>query len=86
METHTRPSKHLLELSMAEAEIMTEEWRGYLCLPLRIASIFEKNLYRSGQRQRKALSAPTQRNTLRDQNPKGQLWLWAALLFWCPLG
>lgn len=80
METHTRPSKHLLELSMAEAEIMTVEWRGYLCLPLRIASIFEKkNLYRFGQRKRKALSAPTQRNTLRDQNPKGQLWLWAAL-------
>lgn len=45
METHTRPSKHLLELSMAEAEIMTVEWRGYLCLPLRIASIFEKKTF-----------------------------------------
>lgn len=38
-----------------------------------------KRLYRFGQREREALSAPTQRNTLRDQNPKGQLWLWAVL-------
>lgn len=43
MEAHTRPSKHLLELSMAEAEVMTMEWRGYLCLPLRITSIFGKS-------------------------------------------
>lgn len=27
------------------------------------------------------LSAPTQRNTLRDQNPKGQLCLWAVLYY-----
>lgn len=38
-----------------------------------------KKLYRFGQRRMKALSAPTQRNTLRDQNPKGQLWPWAVL-------
>lgn len=36
-------SKHLLELSMAEAEVMTMEWGGYLCLSLRITSIFGKS-------------------------------------------
>ena len=40
-----------------------------------------KKLYRFGQRRRKALSAATQRNTLRDQSPKGQLWLWAMLCY-----
>lgn len=30
------PSKHLLELSMAEAEVMTTERGGYLCLSLHI--------------------------------------------------
>lgn len=33
---------------------------------------------------RKALSAATQRNTLRDQNPKGQLWLRATLCHGLP--
>lgn len=41
-QAHTRPSKHLLELSMADAEVMTMEWGGYLCLSLRITSIFGK--------------------------------------------
>lgn len=79
MQARTRPSKHLLELSMAEAEVMTTGRGGYLCLSLHITSIPGKRLYRFGRRQRKALSAPTQRNTLRDQNPKGQLWLRATL-------
>lgn len=56
---------------------------GCLCLSFRITSIFggKKRLHRFGQRLRKALSAPAQKNTLRDQKPKGQLWLWAVL--WC---
>lgn len=58
---------------------MTMEWGGYLCLSLRITSIFGKSFIDLDRR--KALSAPTQRNTLRDQNPKGQLWLWAVLCY-----
>lgn len=42
-QAHTRPSKHLLELSMAEAEVMTTEWGGYLCLSLRITSVSGKS-------------------------------------------
>lgn len=84
MQAHTGPSKHVLELSMAEAKVTTTEWGGYLCRSLHITSISgKKKLYRFGQRQRKALSAATQRNTLRDQNPKGQLWPRAVL--WCPV-
>lgn len=41
----------------------------------------KRGLYGFGQRQRKALSAATQRNTLKDRNPKGQLWPLAVLWF-----
>jgi len=77
IEANARSVKHLSELLMAKAKVMTMKWRGYLSP----TSHLWNKLYRFGQRQRKTLSVPTQRNTLGDQNPKGQLWLWAVLCF-----
>lgn len=68
---------------MAEGEVKTAEWENICVARSALPGSLEKKkeLYRFGRRQRKALSAPTQRNTLKDQNPKGQLWPLAVLWY-----
>ena len=84
-EAHTRFSKHLLDLSIAEAEVMTIGHWGYLCLSLHITSIAGKQLYRFGQEAKQGFTSTNTQKHIKGSEPQRSIVAEGSALLCCPL-